>query len=149
MLPPRFSVSGLYRLHPNLTVSGRRFYCHDKLSVFLHTPADYRQGMCQHFLCRFLLKCRDGFFYFFVSTQSGIDCFVLFFIFMICLIFLFSSVPSGYSQSTNAYIKSDRRLNPATDTNLLLAVYGGGSHLTFDIFCLQFLHFQTSDFEVI
>ena len=44
---------------------------------------------------------------------------------------------------------SDGRLNPATDTNLLLAVYGGGSHLTFDIFCLQFLHFQTSDFEVI
>ena len=59
------------------------------------------------------------------------------------------AMPSGYSQSTNAYIKSDRRLNPATDTNLLLAVYGGGSHLTSDIFCLQFLHFQTSDFEVI
>ena len=32
---------------------------------------------------------------------------------------------------------SDGRLNPATDTSLLLAAYRGGSHLTSDIyFCL-------------
>ena len=29
---------------------------------------------------------------------------------------------------------SDGRLNPATDTNLLLAAYRGGSHLTSDVF---------------